>query len=461
VTVRLMVGDCREQMALLEPNSIQTVPTSPPYWGLRDYSVPPLVWGGEPGHAHEWAAARTAGWHVGTATGIASSTLSRSAAEAQARNKTAITGNSMGKTCPCGAWLGSLGLEPTPELYIEHMVEVFRGVRRVLRDDGTVWLNLGDSYAGSGKGPSNSLNKGNLHSHEANHKASKAMRGMNRLQDAPTEWQSVPSGAKPKDLLMIPARVAMALQADGWYLRSQIPWLKRNCMPESVTDRPATAVEYVYLLSKSRTYYWDAAAVRSDVDPIQKTHNDRSAQDYALGTANGNGVPGNVNNKGIRSRPGPGGHHRRNSDWFFESWQGLMLDEQDNPLAFIVNPRPFKGAHFATFPPQLVEPMIKAASGSGDTVLDPFGGSGTVGLVADRLDRHAVLCELKPDYADMGTNRIVNDAPMFVELAPGVFLPRREGCMTLSEKDPEAPLSEPTAISTEIVDSIGDAGEAA
>jgi DNA modification methylase len=404
VTVKLLVGDCREQMALLEPNSIQTVTTSPPYWGLRDYGVPSLVWGGEPGHAHEWGAWTEAHDVREQAVAGKSRTTERFYGDPSRKFDGNHQKHSAGAFCDCGAWLGALGLEPTPELFIEHMVEVFRGVRRVLRDDGTLWLNLGDSYAGSGKGPTG-------HNGIGTHDVRQGFVGTSQR----SKTDSGIPGYKPKDLMMIPARVAMALQADGWYLRSQIPWLKRNSMPESVTDRPATAVEYVYLLSKSRTYYWDADAVR--VSASENTHSrgtgiGKKQALIPMGTGNranedfGRAILGHVTNR-----------NRRNSDWFFESWQGMMLDEQGDPLAFIVNPRPFKGAHFATFPPQLVEPMVKAASRIGDTVLDPFGGSGTVGLVADRLDRHAVLCELKPDYADMGTNRIVGDAPMFVDLS--------------------------------------------
>jgi hypothetical protein len=174
--------------------------------------------------------------------------------------------------CPCGAWLGSLGLEPTPELYIEHLVECFRHVRRALRDDGVLWLNLGDSYAGSGKGPSNSLNRSNPHSHEA---AVTMKRGLNNLRDTPTTWMPLQRvgpqehtigigrvhGYKPKDLMLMPFRVAMALQTDGWTLRAHLPWLKRNCMPGSEKDRPTVSVESVFLFSKKRRYFWDHNAV--------------------------------------------------------------------------------------------------------------------------------------------------------------------------------------------------------
>jgi hypothetical protein len=280
---------------------------------------------------------------------------------------------------------------------------------------------------------------------------------------------------------MMPSRVAMALQADGWYLRSMMPWVKRNSMPESVTDRPSTAVEYVFLLSKNPRYYWDADAVR--VDASSTTHS-RGTGDGGPKRRDKAATLGMHDGWGDATRAVLSNRNRRNSDWFLESWQGLLLDEDDDPLALVINPMPFKGAHFATFPSKLVEPMVKAstsekgqcpecgapwvrvteshrngvdwnsnnrAGGSRlavgqsasdsmpidyrppsttgwrpscgheaapvpQTILDPFGGAGTVGLVADRLGRNAVLCELSESYSDMGTDRLRNDSPMFMDL---------------------------------------------
>ena len=312
MSISLLAGDCRQTLVGLEPESVQCVITSPPYFGLRDYGTEPLVWGG---------------------------------------------------------WTGSLGLEPTPEMYVEHLVEVFRQVKRVLRPDGLLWLNLGDSYAG--KRGNSAARPGFDNKAAAGH------------ADFRFNGTDVPAGLKRKDLLLTPWRVATALQADGWWLRSMIPWLKRNAMPESVMDRPATTVEYVLLLAKSERYYWNAESVR---------------------------LPN------ARESSHPSGRNRRTADWFLESWQGLILDEDDDPLALVVNGIPFKGAHYATFPPKLIEPMVQVSTRAGDSVLDPFAGAGTVGLVADRLGRHAVLCELKPDYANIAGDRITGDAPLFVQL---------------------------------------------
>jgi len=430
MSIQLLVGDCRETLSSVADGSIQAAITSPPYWSLRDYGTKPLVWGGDAEHVHEWGAHERGPWaqHLPSAN---SQTIRNNAYH-----------DSMGKIagvfCACGAWRGSLGLEPSPDLYIEHLVECFREVRRVLRDDGVVWLNLGDSYAGSGKGPTGWNGIGdqvrrqgfNGHSQAFELARHEGMREHGLLSNRAVSGQRNRAGPaqapyKPKDLLMIPFRVAMALQADGWYLRSVIPWLKRAAMPESVKDRPATAVEYVFLLSKSRHYYWDPDAVRLGVSGTAHTRGDGvnpKAQKVPAGWG------GDGRHDGIpqgRYRPKQNAsmsaaiagavtsRNRRNSDWFFESWQGLLLDEDDDPLALVVNPAPYSGAHYASFPPKLVEPMIRASTRPNDRVLDPFAGAGTVGLVADRLGRHAVLCELKQDYVDQSTQRLTGDAPLF------------------------------------------------
>ena len=245
-----------------------------------------------------------------------------------------------------------IGLEPTPEEYAQTMVEVFREVKRVLRDDGTLWLNLGDSYAGSGKGQMGDGTPGqNINNKQSTNKGS-------LTGGLPTDYGHM----KPKDLVGIPWRVAFALQADGWYLRSDIVWAKGvsfcpdysgSVMPESVTARPTKSHEYLFLLTKSARYYYDVDAVRE-------------------------------NNSG----------HVRNlrSTW-------------------TINPQPYSEAHFATFPEKLVEPCVKAGSQKGNTVLDPFAGSGTTGLVAGKLGREFVGIELNPEYIRLANDRI--EGPLF------------------------------------------------
>jgi DNA modification methylase len=357
VSIRQLLGDCRVTLPTLEPGSIQSVVTSPPYYGLRSY-----IADGDPLKPLE------------------------------------------------------IGLEPTPELYVEHIVECFRHVRRALRDDGCLWLNLGDSYAGSGKGPSNSVQS------EASQIGPSAVKKRNPAQfangQAPTSWISTPAGLKPKDLMLMPFRVAMALQADGWTLRAHLPWLKRNCMPGSEKDRPTVSVESVFLFSKKRRYFWDYDAVKraaAGSSAARAYLGKRPITPKAQGLVDG-GMHGKTDSLQVYDREF---RNWRTGDLFFDSWQGLLADEDGDPLAFVVNPQGFSGAHFATFPPKLVEPMVKASTRPGDTVLDPFSGAGTVGLVADRLGRNAVLCELSDGYGEMSTDRLIGDAPLFTEVAAG------------------------------------------
>jgi hypothetical protein len=258
----------------------------------------------------------------------------------------------------CGARRVDLqiGLEQTPEEYIENLVEVFREVRRVLHPTGTFWLNLGDCYANDTKwgGSSGGKHAKDLHGNPG---------GMGREKRA--------TGLKAKDLVMIPARVALALQEDGWYLRSQIPWVKRNAMPESTSDRPSSAVEYVYLFSKEKDYFFDMEAIKVlSAGGDQRRPNGRGQASIggrpASGARSWPGIGpkhGKERNRGEEYKPMEGGslRQRRNADWFFESWQGLWI-EDDEPIAFVVNPKASFDAHFATFPSKLVEPMILAGT---------------------------------------------------------------------------------------------------
>jgi DNA modification methylase len=349
MTQRILVGDWVEQLRTLPDASVHMIgPTSPPYYGLRAYGTNPQVFGGEAGCEHDFEERR---YYVeGGGTAGSSKEAFSQPGEANAARIKAARWRTDG-VCACGAWRGELGSEPTPDLYVEHLVAGFRECRRVLRPDGVVVLNLGDSYAGSGKGPSNSMQR----------PASCLNDGQLRNGAAPTSWVSVPQGLKAKDLMMIPFRVAMALQQDGWYLRSVIPWVKRNAMPESVTDRPATAVEYLFLFSKARMYFWDAEAIR-----MLALNEGRLVK--ASGPDARNARVGDVVND-RRTAAGftnhdtlVSGRSYRNSDAFFASWQGLLLDEDGDPLALVVNPAPLKEAHYASFPPKLVEPFVKAGT---------------------------------------------------------------------------------------------------
>jgi DNA modification methylase len=278
---------------------------------------------------------------------------------------------------------GQIGLEATLADYIAEMVAVMRGVRRVLRDDGTLWLNIGDSYAGSWgnqgrketRGTQRPINGGMLTPvHDGRYPSTGSNTGVVR-----------DPGLKPKDLMLVPARLAIALVDDGWYLRSDIIWHKPNPMPESVRDRPTNAHEHIFLLTKSPRYYYDASAIaertltEGDTRHLRTDHTQtfgRNGDDSRVRTGNPTGATRNARN------------------------------------VWTITPKPFKDAHFATFPPELPERCIKAGSRPGDTVLDPFSGAGTTGLVAHRLGRRYIGIELNPEYAAMSERRIYNDAPL-------------------------------------------------
>ena len=428
-------GDAVEQLRLMAPESVHCVLTSPPYWGLRKYGHWEMqtVWGDlahfpgsrrYPGELHlfwlRWRAAERGG-----------------------------------VSCRWGCcWIGALGLEPTLDLYISHMVKVFREVRRVLRKDGTVWLNLGDSYASN---PSNGRGGGSTLEGWVPHLSGATRNG---------------AGLKAKDLIGLPWRVAFALQADGWWLRSDIVWAKPNPMPESVTDRPTRAHEFVFLLTNSAAYFYDAHAIR---EPVA----------YEDGKSDGTGMVRSVASlesphfsqaaKTDKQR----GHSRRHAG-LNDRWDAKSKAEQramgaNKRTVWTIATHGFPGAHFATFPEKLIEPCILAGTSAHgvcaecgapgervrertghvnkreaahvldntatktdstgwapvtkatdkwrptcahsavivpDMVLDPFCGSGTTGVVALRHGRSFVGIELNPEYIDLARKRIIADAPL-------------------------------------------------
>ena len=341
---QILVGDVLEKLKEIPDQYINTVVTSPPYWGLRDYGLPPTEW-------------------------------------------------------PDG-WIGCLGLEPTPEIYVSHICMVFREIRRVLRDDGTIWVNLGDSYAQKG---------GRQMSDEEYEKRVKRAKltgcnvggwgaSENRGQGAyGRAANTAVSGLKPKDLVGIPWMIAFALRADGWYLRQDIIWHKPNPMPESVTDRCTKAHEYIFLLSKNRKYYYDAEAIREsqcEYENNRRLRERRQGLDtvYELQREGNTGLqdPGKTGAlKSVKAR-----HDL------------AVLGTRNKRSVWTVSTKPFPGAHFATFPPDLIEPCILAGCPCDGIVLDPFFGSGTVGLVALKNARNYIGIELNPDYAEMARNRI-------------------------------------------------------
>lgn len=420
-------GHSLDVLRELPTESVHMAVTSPPYYGLRDYGLQPIIWGGDADCPHEWdTEVRSFGAPQGATGERADRTYT-------SNGKTDIA------TCLlCGAWLGQLGLEPSPRLYVTHLVEIFRELRRVLRHDGTFWLNIGDSYAQSGKGgnPDGSLWSNYVGSDD---REAAAM---------PRPMRATDIGLKPKDLIGIPWMLAFALRDDGWYLRSDVIWAKPNVMPESVDDRPTKAHEYLFLLSKSTRYFYDNKAIE---EPLVSTNEEylragkSVRENHAFGSVGG--AP--LGEKSFATVPT--GRNKR--------------------TVWSVASQPYAGAHYAPFPPKLIEPTILAGTsehgvcaecgapwhriidrersydhvttaagkqiggpyesqiGGGEDghdvrhgvystrttvgweascdhtadvvpalVLDPFAGSGTTGLVAQRLSRRALLVDLNGEY---------------------------------------------------------------
>lgn len=264
--------------------------------------------------------------------------------------------------------VGQIGLEKTPEEYITKLVEVFGEVKRVLKKEGTLWLNLGDSYNGSGKASSGG-GRGEFSQIQAGNNGSLSMTNSTRLKNL-----------KPKDLIGIPWMAAFALRTDGWYLRQDIIWHKPSTMPESVKDRCTKAHEYIFLLSKNNKYYYDNKAIEEE----------------AVANRWGGAKPINVNNSKDIKNQFSGLTRERN----------MMPEIRNKRSVWTINTIPYKGAHFATFPPALIEPMILAGCPEGGTVLDPFFGSGTTGMVAIKNRRNYIGIELNSEYIKLANDRI-------------------------------------------------------
>lgn len=356
-------GDALTVLQGLDDESVHCCVTSPPYYGLRDYGLPPTMW--------------------------------------PAIDYSPIPG--LGEI-HIPEWEGCLGLEPTIEMFIGHIVLIFREVRRVLRKDGTLWMNFGDSYAGGGRGDGS---KGN-----------KQKTNLGSLGFKP---QTPPDGLKSKDLMGIPWRAAFALQADGWFLRLDIIWHKLNPMPESVTDRPAKAHEYIFLLSRSRRYHFDAEAIKEPISASSEARlsqdlESQSGSDRANGGRKTNGPMKAVIGKG-NSKTFRGGGAYTNNRSFSNSAQVERESSGNRPnetglrnkrSVWSVATAQYKEAHFATFPPELIRPCILAGCPVGGVTLDPFHGSGTTGQVALEENRDFIGIDLNPDYIEIQKRRISN-----------------------------------------------------
>lgn len=448
--VEVYLGDALDVLRQLPSDSVHCVVTSPPYWGLRDYGSEAVVMGGDAECQHEWGAMER-GKRKDILPAEETTLVARTGLD-ERQNGAATNG---GRFCTrCSAWLGALGLEPTPALYIEHLVEIFREVKRVLRRDGTCWLNLGDSYAASRSGP---VGDRSTLGGSRNHRDDVANgRWAGRSH---TREQFPDLGIKNKDLIGMPWMVAFALRSDGWWLRSDICWAKPNPMPESVTDRPTKSHEYLFVLAKSDRYYWDLEAVR-----------EKSVSDHPSG--NGYSRPQQLSR---------GGRGQANTWTLEDGAAGRNMRD-----VWTIATQPYAEAHFATYPDELVMPCIKAgtsehgvcsvcgaprrrvvatertrdgipvqglgawrntdkaapSSAQGDghwryatesatlgwqrtcthdalavpaTVLDPFAGSGTTLAVARRLGRRSVGIELNPSYVELIRRRVADAAVPLLE----------------------------------------------
>lgn len=351
--ITILQGDALEKLRELPDESVQCCVTSPPYWGLRDYGT--ARWeGGDECCDHK----PSDEWLSSQFTGETAAINGKESQRASGMNRWYEKDGS----CKCGAKRidAQIGLEETPDAYVAKIVEVFREVRRVLKNDGTLWLNLGDTYSSFRDVAS----------------------GKQDYLNGTAVRCATPLGLKPKDLCGIPWRVAFALHADGWYLRSDIIWHKPNPMPESVTDWPTKSHEYLFLLSKRERYFYEADAIKENVGTIytrQATPNEKLLACTKAGSAFC-------------------ASSTSENNWFGSD---ITTDGRNRRSVWRVPTAPYSGAHFATFPPNLIKPCILAGTKSGDTVLDPFGGSGTTGAVAIELGRKALLIELNPAYISL------------------------------------------------------------
>ncbi|WP_048481497.1 DNA-methyltransferase [Paenibacillus polymyxa] len=367
----ILQGNNIEVMPTLPAGSFHTCVTSPPYWGLRDYGLEPSYW---PEVTYT------------PMPGLPSITVPE--------------------------WTGCLGLEPTPEMFVAHSVAVFREVWRLLRDDGTLWLNYGDSYAGAGPRRDEGFNA----RYHGKHYLSDKQGDIDRVRPG----RSMPNGLKPKDLIGIPWRVAFALQADGWYLRMDNIWSKPNPMPESVQDRPTKAHEYVFLLSKSERYYYDKDAIKehmaeSSIARLSQDLEGQRGSDRANGGAKTNGRMKAVGKSYSFARkvnegevPGQPKQHREDRE------DKEYYGSRNKRSVWTVATAQFAEAHFAVMPERIAEVGILAGAPVGGQVFDPFGGSGTTLKVALENNRECTIIEMGAQYVEIAERRTATVQPNLI-----------------------------------------------
>lgn len=343
MTVRILVGDCRDRLKELPDESVHCIVSSPPYWRQRDYRE-----------------------------------------------------------------VGQIGLEQTPEEYIAEMTGVFREARRILRSDGTCWINIGDKWASGGNGGGGSFmaDRGEAWAHAKNSKG----------------WRRPPAGYKDKDLVGVPFMLAFAMRADGWFWRQCNVWAKPNGMPESVSDRSTVSHEYVLHFSKSNDYWYDTEAARTPPAPSTETRLAQNVDAQAGSERANGGTKTNGTMKAVARRSDKQRGHTRRHAGLNDRWDAM---ERDGHVAgganlrsvWWISPAQYREDHFAVMPDRLAEICIVAGCPERGTCLDPFGGVGTTGLVADRLKRNAILIELSPKWAVQAERRIRGDAGMFADVS--------------------------------------------
>lgn len=421
---KVVCGGCVDVMRGWPAGSIDLAVTSPPYWGLRDYGEgTSRVWGGDPDCDHTFRV-ESKQRKKSHRAGFGAREEYAAGKDLEAPEYTEVESG----WCDCGAWLGQLGLEPDPAMYVEHMAGIADEVMRVLKPSGSFWLNIGDTYYASGKGSSS---KGRYDSTKESYTMP---HGSIPDQSKRSEW------LQPKQRLLIPERVAIAMQHRGWILRNKVVWYKPNHMPSSVNDRMTVAYEPVFFFVRSNKYYFDLDAIR-----VPHSELTIARVKYPIGKFGSEGGMMRI------QPPGKGGEHMTlelNPDgknpgdvwtidedyerWYFEErgkkgWHGHEADaemgfgqqKRGHRTPSLPHPRgknpgdvwriptaSFAGSHFAVFPEKLVEPIVKAGCPNGGVVLDPFGGSGTAGKVARRLGRKFIIIDIKEEYCEMARENI-------------------------------------------------------
>jgi len=389
MSIKLICGDSLEMLKTLPSESVNCVMTSPPYWALRDYGIEPQVWGGTPDCQHEFnlKEIRTGQTHWNKGGKLIPYK------ERKIRNGTK---REIGFCLKCGAWKGSLGLEPTFNLFISHLCDIFDEVKRVLKRTGSCWVNIGDAYAG--------LKVGKTDKKVADY-----------VKDTQINLRKDCQEIENKNLCLIPFRFALEMQNRGWILRNVIIWHKPNCMPSSVKDRFTVDFEYLFFFVKNKKYWFETQYELAQECSIARLNRAVSNKNKWVNGANGQ-TPHNLSQpKPNRNYKGGDGVGRKNncaiSTYQFEEGDYLVSPwdpkkGRNKRCVWTITTKPYKEAHFATYPEALCETPIKAGCPKDGTVLDLFCGSGTTGTVAKRLGRNFIGIELNPTYIKLAEKRI-------------------------------------------------------